>query len=665
MSDTTRRLKAIDHAAPQSSDSPQAPPADRISLPIPNIVEFAHDPRYLGRALYPNQALLLKLMTCSVELLTNHDRTMLEQWESGFALKADRDGYHYVGDIGLAPGTEQRMQACLDRGRVGFREITLVIGRRGGKGFLTAIMAAHALWRLLSLHDPNAHFGIDRAKPIVVMCFAADKPQAVANLFNDIAGMLTTSECFDPFMEYAGSDEVRLRSPIQLERMAQTGQSEKGLIVIKARPTTAGAGRGPTAMGLIIDEAAHLPAEGLQRSADLLYAGAKPALAQFGSDSFTVLASSPSDQTGAFYAAHRRALEADENGVPIDPTAFTVVLTTFDPYHGWEATNPDLLPEGVEPLRMWPDGPSFPVFEKALLSYDQDMRDQERDDPDNFRVEHLAQWRTSPSAYLSADLVRSIFDDWRGQELKMEYSREHRGRYAIHVDPSKTNANLAIAVAHLERQDDGADHVVYDLLEHIDPHDSDDGKIHYKSVVARLKVLVLAFVPEFVTFDQFESGMMIEEVRTWVTQQQGLWIRAQVFERTATKTSNFATAETFKMLALAGRLHAPYYEQAHKELAALQERNGRVTNPTTGPVRTSDVADAMMNVAAQLLEPGSATAELMNIPLRATDFRPRNDHDAEVLRGMSGFTRANRDALHAQNPARLNYRQRSRSRRRW
>jgi len=74
-----------------------------------------------------------------------------------------------------------------------------------------------------------------------------------------------------------------------------------------------------------------------------------------------------------------------------------------------------------------------------------------------------------------------------------------------------------------------------------------------------------------------------------------------VSERTATGASNLRMYETLKT-ALSRRLvHAPHHELLEAELRNLETRNGRVDHPTRGPVQTSDVADALMNVVDVLI----------------------------------------------------------------
>lgn len=50
-----------------------------------------------------------------------------------------------------------------------------------------------------------------------------------------------------------------------------------------------------------------------------------------------------------------------------------------------------------------------------------------------------------------------------------------------------------------------------------------------------------------------------------------------------------------------GLVHAPYHDLASNELLYLVEEGNKVTHPKTGPVKTDDLADSMINVTYTLL----------------------------------------------------------------
>ncbi len=228
----------------ESAGTPNPVPAAKaaVALPIPNIIDFVTGPEYLNRPrLYPRQATLLKIIMLEVDLLTDYDRAVIADWESGFRL-VDRDAIQgYEGERGLAPGTVQRMLACRAEGRSWFREVVLVLGRRAGKGYLSSLVTAYVLWQLLTLGDPQEALGIEQTKQLVIMTMAAELSQAVSNQHRDIVELLLNAPCFAQFIGPHSNTSLRLRTPAELA----ADPDAEGSLLVQARPATANAGRGP------------------------------------------------------------------------------------------------------------------------------------------------------------------------------------------------------------------------------------------------------------------------------------------------------------------------------------------------------------------------------------------------------------------------------------
>lgn len=338
MSESQRRLQRVERSL---ATRPPHPAPGGSPAAFPHVLEFVTDPRFLGRKLYPRQATLLKILTLAVDLLTEYDLDVIGRWEAEFALNLD-GAPRYVGDTGTSPGTLQRMQHNRDAGRRWFREIVLVLGRRAGKGFLTSCLTAYQLWWLLSLHDPQSVLGLERTKQLALMVFGTEKESATFNLFGDIREMVTSAECFAPYLDKVTTSALRLFTPEQQDRLSsRPGSREQGRIVVDARATTSTAGRGPAGLGLFLDEMAHMPGPGLARSGDEVYASASPALAQFPTHALTVMTSSPREQIGEFHAAYLRALAAHPDGAPRDPGAITFQLPSWNLYEDWRLTLPN------------------------------------------------------------------------------------------------------------------------------------------------------------------------------------------------------------------------------------------------------------------------------------------------------------------------------------
>ncbi|HSH58246.1 MAG TPA: hypothetical protein VK988_01140, partial [Acidimicrobiales bacterium] len=199
-----------------------ARPADLPTVEMPdNIVEFATSPEYLGLDLYPMQAMVLKIITLAASLFTDFDHRVLERWAAGFELSADADQARYRGVYGIVPDVLDRIEWCRSQGRPWFREVVLVMGRRGSKNFLASIVLAWRLWHLLALGDPQSHYRIPKSKTLAVHTFGTDQVTLRRNAFGDIVGLLRTAPCFAPFLGAATTTSITLLTPAQLAAGAQ------------------------------------------------------------------------------------------------------------------------------------------------------------------------------------------------------------------------------------------------------------------------------------------------------------------------------------------------------------------------------------------------------------------------------------------------------------
>jgi hypothetical protein len=550
-----------------------------------NIVEFATD--HLKLTLFPRQATFLKIATLEVELLTEFDRKVIAEWTSGFEVEADGDDLSYAGRWGTPPDLEQRMQWCRDHDRRWFSEIVLVLGRRGSKNYLAAILVAWQLWRLLCLGNPQAHYGITPTKTIAVYEFGTDQATLQRNAHQDIAGLIETAPCFAPYRGKTTTEMITLLTPAQLGAGA-TPHVTRGYLAVVAAATTFTAGRGPAVTGLLFDEFAFVQGAGSTATSSDIYQAATPATMQFGGDRLVIQASSPSAKTGQHYDSYQRGLQIDPTtGTARDPATLVLQLPSWDLY---------LHDEAAGSIPMWPNGPTF-TDQKAIIT--EAMVKAMEDRGDDVSVEYHAQFASSPRAYLHPDRVAAIFGTWNGATLEHQ-ARGLLGRdYVAHADPSKSNANFAFAIGHLEPGADDRPHTVYDLLRVWKPSDFAGGIIDYTIVEEQIFRFIEAFRIRDTTFDQYSSTQSIQQLNQRA-QAAGLAWRPVIHELTATAALNFKAAEVFKTTVYEGRVHAPHHDLARSELEYLQEYNGKVRHPDTGPVTTDDLADAMIMVNYKL-----------------------------------------------------------------
>lgn len=452
-----KHQRRLDRLVAQRTPRPTKPAETK--LVIPNIIDFVTGKDYLNQPnLYPRQALLLKLICLSPELLSAYDRRVLEQWGAGFTAVGEPGARRYAGTEGLPPDVLQRMELCREEGRRWFGEVVLVLGRRAGKGYLTALVAAYVLWCFMATGDPQAHFGIDRHKRLSGMFFAGELTQSSDNLFRDVRQLVGNAPCFAPYVATDLLNRMLICSPADLRRTGRPAveAAHEASFVLDARPTTSLAGRGPAAFMVVFDEMAHLGVA-TARSADEVYEAAVPALDQFDKDAVIIQASSPASQQGKFYARYQDALALTDEDIAVNPTLLTVQLPSWAPYEDWELTG---QPGGLE---MYAGGPPFQPIRRAVITEVAASR-READDPYRFAVERRAQWAVSFRAFLDRDLVDAIFQDLEETPL-VQPGVALDTEYLIHVDPSTNRANYAIVVAHRRGPCDGSlPHVVIDEI---------------------------------------------------------------------------------------------------------------------------------------------------------------------------------------------------------
>jgi hypothetical protein len=599
----------------------------------PNIIDFCILPDYLNRPnLYPRQATLLKVMFLQTELLTSYDYDVIGEWTQNYLDTADEHG---EGNNGMVPDVLERMrinrlcpcghdrgehireikgrmvwdQVCSHgslcrcsgyKGRRWFRQTSNISGRRGSKGHIGAQAGAYVLWNYMGLSDPQAHFGVDRDKPLTGIVFAGKKDQALKNQWGDLNNVILGAPCFSNYISKPMGESLSVYSPWDYyrmqERLARGIQSAGDMATFQIVPkeSTLMAGRGPASFMQFYDEMAHVVATGANRSAEEVYGSATPSLDQFKEWAFLYIPTSPWQKIGQSYVEYQQSIEVNEDGSPAYPEKLMVQLTSWDIYKDWEKAST---------IQSTPEGLFFQPLRGAIQDYDEQMQQLEKANPETFAVERRSRWATAMNAYLNADRVKEMWQPW--PDVSHPMKQETRGilskTYRAHGDPSKSGAGFGFAVAHIESVDDrGLPHVVFDQIRAWLPSDFEGGEIDYDVVERDLEQVVHDFLPSELTFDQFNSVGTIQRLQKYALRGQ-FPKRVQVYERTATGPLNWKTYETFKTAVNMGLVHGPYFELADLELTFLQDLGGKVEHPTSGPVQTKDVADCMAIVVYELI----------------------------------------------------------------
>jgi len=411
---------------------------------------------------------------------------------------------------------------------------------------------------------------------------------------------------------------------------------------LRVRPMAANADtiRGTASLLLIFDEMAWmLPGESRQ-SAQQVYAAAEPSLAQFGHHALIFCNSSPYTRIGQFYEQVELAMRPENHPDGWYPNRFSMQFPSWALYDKWWLDPQRKYRNAVMVSPEWPDILEQDIAESALdvlsLGKREEERLKEKANPDTYKVERRAQWAEVLDAYLDPSRVDEAFSGWLpdGRPLVANYNGTYRYQYMAHCDPSSTTAGFGFAIAHVEEFPDPtnifpdgiARHVVFDFVKRWNPDDFPGHTINYIKVREELEYWVNIFRPTVLTFDQYNSIGLIQELRESCRRQN---ISCRVAEVTATSQINWNRWEAFKTALYLGLVHIPpdcidtvtgfdHSEYAKLELKFLQEvqtgQTKRVDKQELGPIQTKDIADCIAEVVVKFL--GSYLGDFMSESLR-------------------------------------------------
>jgi hypothetical protein len=565
-------------------------------LPVPHdpgILEFISNPAYLGRLpLLPLQAFMLKAIFLVPEVAyTDFDRESIASLGEGFALRRDGDVAFYDGEQGTAPDVLERVRLCRDSGRRWLRDVIMVVGRRGGKGYVGAICAAYILWRYISDIDPHAHAGLDKSTQLTMLVFALTKPQARATQHKMIRDFIMRAPCFQPYIAATSRDSLMLYAHDQV-MAGDRGTNVAPTFEILACGATEQDARGRTVIAAFFDEIAWMTGGGANRSAEEIYPAVIPALMTAGDRAFVYLSSSPWQPDGQLYRSYRDALAVDPTtGAPLHPQMWTLQLPTWAISTGWELTV-----DGT--FEITPGGPTLPPKQGPLVP--NESLDEERSlNPETYDIEFGAKWATARNPYFNPSAIHAIFTDADVQPSAGRLGTTYFG----YADPGLVDDHFAFVIAHLEHDDTSEiPHVVFDVIEDWDPKEHPGNAIDTEWAIDELFGYLLRFRLTSLTMDQFNGRAIADGLRRRIRDAQLNW-HPQVTVRQNTRAQNYQIAETFKRLAYAGHITALMHMAARDQLLGLRDNHGKIEAATTGRVTKDDIAIAMLNVVSIMTEP--------------------------------------------------------------
>lgn len=583
------------------------------------IQEFAESEKFCNKVLYPKQRLLLKLIY--LEDRTDMEERWLDEWIES-------------PEVTIPHDIRERIQYCKDHGYPHFREVVFVGGRRSSKGFLTGLVLAKKMYDTLQLQDPQRHYGIDEGKEIYFTCVAASEKQAKELQYSDFSNTVNSCSAMRPY--FAKSQELEFSLYTDYDRRIREGFARQGRRVQRDTSTLRGRAlasnsrtiRGYTSMGIVFDEMAFFMQGESDQADEAVYEAAIPSLAQFKQDGIIFCNSSPATKVGKFYERFEVSQATDSD--TWTPTTLGIRFPSWALYQDWWED-----PNYVGPAKCVQVSPDWNIDRKDKNGYPFYVKDdrvaieqerlRERDNPEKYKVERRGVWAEVVDAYLLPEMVDRMFfgrPKLSGEEFEPYPTNwndsTYMHRYKAHVDPSSTTAGFGFALGHTEHlkvlNHEGieveTEHVVFDIIKRWDPHSFPDGVIDWQFVTQEILQYCDIFRPYEVTFDQFQSAAMIQELAREL-RKRGM-AGTRVYEKTATAQHNYDRAEVFKTALYQGLVHAPNdtadlvgEQGVQNELKYLQEiRTGRlprIDKQDVGPVTTKDMADCVMEVVEGLI----------------------------------------------------------------
>ena len=268
-------------------------PADRERRPY---ARFAARPGASGRS-PPARAARPSLALSGAATMSLGDLSIIEAmdspdiWKPWFKRPALwlswRTFLRALFGLGLTPRDVEVFQRCtgrtVDRSGQGFVEAWMIIGRRGGKSFMLALIACY----LAAFRDWQPYLAPGERGTIPIIC--VDRKQA-RTVFRYCRALLTQVTVLAPLVERADHDTIELSNGVNIEIMTASYRAIRGYTVPAA----------------LCDEIAFWRTEETAANPDAEILDAlRPAMATI-PNAMLLVASSPYARRGALYEANRK-----------------------------------------------------------------------------------------------------------------------------------------------------------------------------------------------------------------------------------------------------------------------------------------------------------------------------------------------------------------------
>lgn len=239
-----------------------------------DIVTFVTAKWGLGQTLYPVQRIILK---ASYGLALDDVDPCVTVWDwrhENTQMMTEAEYLRYLYDNKrcnireVIPGVQRR-------------ELVLAVGRRSGKTYLCACIAAYEIYKLLLKECPQDFYGLSKTNTIGVVSIATNKDQAKL-LYDEASGHFSNCAFFHEFTANNTQSFVKFQTPHDIKQYGRytDDPSARSSMRMTFLPCVASGIRGPGNIVIILDELAHFNDSG-ESDAQKVYTSVKPSLAAF------------------------------------------------------------------------------------------------------------------------------------------------------------------------------------------------------------------------------------------------------------------------------------------------------------------------------------------------------------------------------------------------
>lgn len=496
-----------------------------------NIMEFVEDTLKPGmdKPLFLSQRVMLKAIY-NLEF-TPEEKALMDLWIS----------------------TGKSNWKALPDGRE-YSEVILQCGQRMGKTFLSALVTAYELYRLVSMDNPQEYLDIPSTAPIFVTVMATTAEQGVNTIFGYLCGFLEGSAYFQGLkkankMVITANDIVFKHKNIKVS----LGHSNASAIL------------GRTAIVVAFDELAFFSTDqGASSNAPEIYARIGRSTGNFGSKAKRITSSSVKEK-GDFLET---LVEDSWNNA--DMGTLVMNLTTFD---GNPKMKKNETPMVIIDYRR--------DIEQAMRDYEnirpgilagfmtQQLIKGALTLPDNMYVKSELYYHTDELGDMKRTLIRKNIIEVLDPNPEYEY--------ICHCDPAVKNDTFAVVIGHKEYTPSGIKTVIDQILEWIPEKNEFGGRfeVDQENVYDTLLILNKYFKFKQITFDGWESHGLIQRLF-----RQGI----PTFKHPFGRSIQLQMFKSLKNRMVSNLVDLPNNSSLYEELENLQISNGnKVNHPVNKP----------------------------------------------------------------------------------